>query len=260
MTAAVRHRRLLGAGVEVGATLCVVAGVWLYTEHANSPYITPLPTVLSVFRKTWLFARFSSDLLPSVERIVIGYALAVISGVAIGLALAQWRPLRLAADPIVSFLRSTPPPALLPLFIVLLGIGSMMKVTVVWFVCVWPILLNTTDGVAGLDPTLLATARAYRIRGLDRLRLVVLPAIGPRVFAGMRVSLSLAVLILVVAEMVASSNGIGYFVLQSQQSFAIPQMWAGTLLLGILGYLLNAGFGLLERRVLRWHFAQRSGV
>jgi ABC-type nitrate/sulfonate/bicarbonate transport system permease component len=164
----------------------------------------------------------------------------------------------MAAEPIMSFLRATPPPALLPLFIVVIGIGPLMKILVIFFVCIWPILLNTTDGLDGLDPTLLETARSYDITGLNRLRLVILPAISPRVCAGLRISLSLAVLILIVAEMLGSSNGIGYFVLQSQQSFAIPQMWAGTLLLGVLGYVLNAGFGVFEKRILRWHTAQRT--
>jgi ABC-type nitrate/sulfonate/bicarbonate transport system permease component len=118
--------------------------------------------------------------------------------------------------------------------------------------------MNTTDGMDGLDPTLLETVRSYEISGLDRMRLVILPAIAPRVCAGLRISLSLAVLILIVAEMLGSSNGIGFFVLQAQQSFAIPQMWAGTLLLGLLGYSLNAGFGVFERRALRWHTSQRT--
>jgi ABC-type nitrate/sulfonate/bicarbonate transport system permease component len=86
----------------------------------------------------------------------------------------------------------------------------------------------------------------------------VLPAAGPQIFAGMRTSLSLAVILMVISEMVASTNGIGFFVLQSQRSFAIPEMWSGILLLGILGYLLNLAFALVERRVLDWHRGARN--
>ncbi|HEX3804782.1 MAG TPA: ABC transporter permease [Solirubrobacteraceae bacterium] len=247
-----------GLAVEIAGGLAAIGFLWAYTATSNSPYITPLPTVLRVFQQTWLFADFGSDLLPSLERLAAGYALAAIVGIGAGLVLAQSRVLRMAVDPIMNFLRATPPPALLPLFIVVIGIGPVMKIVVVFFVCVWPIMLNTTDGLDGLDPTLLETVRSYEIRGLDRMRLVILPAIAPRVCAGLRISLSLAVLILIVAEMLGSSNGIGYFVLQAQQSFAIPQMWAGTLLLGLLGYVLNAGFGVFERRTLRWHVSQRT--
>ena len=218
MTQKLTNWRGRGLAVEVGTTVLVIVAVWLLSESSSSPYATPLPKI----------------------------------------ALGASRWLRLLFDPVINFLRATPPPALLPLFIVICGIGSLMKIIVVFFVCVWPIMLNTTDGMDGIDPTLLDTARSYGITGWERMRSVVLPAIAPRVFAGLRISLSLAVLILIVAEMVASSNGIGYFVLQAQQSFAIPQMWAGTVLLGLLGWGLNAAFGLAERRVLRWHVSMRG--
>jgi ABC-type nitrate/sulfonate/bicarbonate transport system permease component len=89
---------------------------------------------------------------------------------------------------------------------------------------------------------------------------VTLPAAAPQIFAGMRTALSLALILMVISEMVASTNGIGYFVLQSQRSFAIPEMWSGILLLGILGYVLNGLFLLVERRVLRWHRGARASA
>ena len=125
---------------------------------------------------------------------------------------------------------------------------------------IWPVLLNTIDGVTGIDPTLNDTARVYGVSGRQRLLRIVLPAASPQIFAGMRTSLSLALILMVISEMVASTNGIGYFVLQSQRTFAIPEMWSGILLLGILGYVLNAGFMLVERRVLRWHRGARAST
>jgi ABC-type nitrate/sulfonate/bicarbonate transport system permease component len=118
--------------------------------------------------------------------------------------------------------------------------------------------LNTIDGVAGVDLTLTDTARAYGIRGLQRLRRVVLPWASPQIFAGMRTALSLALIVMVVSEMVASTNGVGYFVVQSQRSFAIPEMWSGIIMLGLLGYGLNLVFGLVEHRILRWHRGARA--
>ena len=116
------------------------------------------------------------------------------------------------------------------------------------------------DGVTGIDPTMRETARSYGVSGRDRLWRIVLPAASPQIFAGMRTSLSLALILLVISEMVASTNGIGFFVLQSQRSFAIPEMWAGILLLGLLGYALNLIFLLAERRVLAWHRGARASA
>jgi ABC-type nitrate/sulfonate/bicarbonate transport system permease component len=100
----------------------------------------------------------------------------------------------------------------------------------------------------------------YGITGRDRALHVMLPAASPQIFAGLRTALSLALILMVISEMVASTNGIGYFVLQSQRTFAIPEMWSGIFLLGILGYVLNAGFGLIEKRVLRWHRGARASA
>ena len=139
-----------------------------------------------------------------------------------------------------------------------IGIGDDMKIFIIAFVCVWPVLLNTIDGINGIDPTLKDTARVYGISGRDRLMRITLPAASPQIFAGMRLSLSLALILMVISEMVASTNGIGFFVLQSQRSFAIPEMWSGILLLGILGYVLNLAFMIIERRVLAWHRGARA--
>jgi ABC-type nitrate/sulfonate/bicarbonate transport system permease component len=180
--------------------------------------------------------------------------------VAGGIALGLSPVLRRATEPIVEFLRAIPAPALLPFALLVLGVGNGSKIFVIAFVCLWPVLLNAVDGVAGVDPTLVDTGRVYRIPGRDRLTHVVLPAAAPQIFAGMRTSLSLALILMVISEMVASSNGIGYFVLQSQRSFAIPEMWSGIILLGLLGYAFNAVFLLIERRVLAWYRGARAAA
>jgi ABC-type nitrate/sulfonate/bicarbonate transport system permease component len=160
----------------------------------------------------------------------------------------------------VEFLRAIPPPALLPIAIVVLGVGNSMKVALIAGGCVWPILLNTIDGVAGVDPVLRDTAGAYRVTRRDRLVHVVLPAASPQIFAGIRLAVSLALILMVISEMVAGTNGIGHFILESQRTFDIPQMWSGILLLGILGYALNGVTVLIERRVLRWHRCSASNA
>ena len=251
-------RRALLVGVEVAVPLVVIAVIWVWSAGSGVYYFPPLKDVLTTFKDTWLFDRFGSDVVPSLVRLFIGYLLAVAVGVGGGIALGLSPVLRRVSAPIVEFLRAIPAPALLPFALLVLGVGNDSKIFVIAFVCLWPILLNALDGVSGVDPTLVDTGRVYRISASDRLRRVVLPAAAPQIFAGMRTSLSLALILMVISEMVASSNGIGYFVLQSQRSFAIPEMWSGIILLGLLGYAFNAVFLLIERRVLAWHRGARA--
>jgi ABC-type nitrate/sulfonate/bicarbonate transport system permease component len=253
-------RRWLYVAVEIAVPVLVFALIWVWSAGSDVYYYPPLQDVLTTFKDTWLFERFGSDVAPSMLRLSIGYIIAVIIGVAGGVALGLSPLVRRVFSPIVEFLRAIPAPALLPFALLVLGVGNNSKIFVIAFVCLWPILLNAIDGVSGVDPTLVDTGRVYRIPVSDRLRHVVLPAAAPQIFAGMRTSLSLALILMVISEMVASTNGIGYFVLQSQRSFAIPEMWSGILLLGILGYVLNAVFLLVERRVLRWHRGARASA
>jgi ABC-type nitrate/sulfonate/bicarbonate transport system permease component len=238
--------------VGTAATLGIVAIVWGYTASNRSYVVSPVPDVLEAFRAAWLFDRVGTDVVPSLTRMFAGYALATAAGVGLGLLMGSSAVVSAMATPVVSFLRSIPAAALLPPFIVIFGIGDTTKVVVIGLVCSFPILLNTADGVRDLDATMLATARVYGLTGPQRLLRVVLPAVLPRIFAGMRTSLSIAILLLVTSEMIASTNGIGYFVFQAQQQYSVTDMWAGVLLLGLLGFVFNNLFGVLERRALRW--------
>lgn len=252
------HSKRFYLAVEIATTLFIIAVAWWYTATHQSYAVVTVPEMLRRFRETWLFARFSSDFLPSLERLALGYSIAVVGGVALGFGLGLSRTLRLITQPVVSFLRSIPAAALLPMAIVAFGIGMWMKVFIIAFVCCWPIILNTMDGVVELDSTMLASADAYGVRGLYRLRQVILPAVAPRIFVGLQTSLPISVLLLVTSEMVASTSGIGFFVFQAQQSYAIGDMWAGILLLGLLGFGLNVGLNQVERRVLHWHLSQHA--
>ena len=248
------HSRWLELSVEVGTTLAILGIIWLLTADSHSPYVISLPTILTTFRQVWLFRRFSSDVVPSLERLALGYMTAVVVGVPLGLLIGMSKRVRMFTRPVTTFLRSLPPPLMVPVAIAIFEIGLTMKVFVIAFVCVWPIALNTEDGLVSLDPTILETTRAYRIRLWDRLVRVVLPAISPRIFAGLRTSVAIAVLLLVIAEQLGSTNGIGWFVLYSQQGYDVRGMWAGIVMLGILGIAASGLLSLIERRVLRWHF------
>ena len=254
------RQRRLGMGLEflIPILLLVLWGV--LSAGSKTYYFPPLTDIFTAFKDNWLFSRVGSDLVPSLSRMFAGFLIAVVLGVGVGLLLGLSRRARIAADPIVEFLRAIPPPALLPFAILVLGVGNDMKIFIIALVCLFPVLLNTVDGVTGVDPTLHDTTKVYGIPSGDRLWRVMLPAASPQIFAGMRISLSLALILMVISEMVASTNGIGYFVLQAQRTFAIPEMWSGIFVLGILGYVFNAGFMLIERRTLRWHRGARASA
>jgi ABC-type nitrate/sulfonate/bicarbonate transport system permease component len=173
------------------------------------------------------------------------------------LGLSRWA--RLWAMPHIEYWRAVPPPALLPISVVLLhSIGNIQKVSFIAFFCLFPVLLNTIDGVRGIDPTLADTARSYGLGRLERIRRIVLPAALPQIAAGMRNSLSLAVIMMVLSEYFSSTSGVGYVLLISKNTFQLAPMWAAIVLIGLLGYLLNLLFILAERRVLAWHRGWRA--
>jgi ABC-type nitrate/sulfonate/bicarbonate transport system permease component len=255
-----RGKHFLGVGLEIAVPIALLVIWGVLSAGSKTYYFPPLTDIFTAFKDNWLFERVSSDVVPSLTRMFAGFGIAIVVGISAGLLFGLSRRARIAADPILEFLRAIPPPALLPFAILVFGVGNGMKIFIIALVCLWPILLNTIDGVNSVDPTLRETAYMYGIPWRDRIWGVMLPAASPQIFAGIRTSLSLALILMVISEMVASTNGIGYFVLQSQRTFAIPEMWSGIFLLGILGYVFNAGFGLIEKRVLRWHRGARASA
>lgn len=255
---ALGRRLLTGFALRLWLPTGLLAAWWVLSSHSHSLYFPPLRTIAATFRRDWLFKLVPIDLFPSVRDFAAGFAAAVVGGVAGGTAVASIPWLRRAVGPFVHFLRSIPPPALLPFGLVLLGLGAPMKVGVIAVGAVWPTLLNTVDGIDGIEPILAEVAATCHLSRSDRLRYVVLPAAGPQIFAGMRTTLQISIILIVVSEMVASTGGVGFYVLQSEQSFSVAQTWAGTVLLGLLGYLANAGFLAIEHRALRWQIGQRT--
>jgi sulfonate transport system permease protein len=253
-------RRLRTILLEVWLPVIGIALWWVLSDDSTSPFFPPLRRIAEAFRDNWLFARIDTDLVPSLTRFVEGFLIATVVGVLLGLVLGLWPLARRALAPTIDFVRSIPAPALISVMILLIGFGDGMKVAAIALASTFPILLNTIDGVRGVEPQQLDMARVYKLGYRHRITRIVLPAASPQIFAGMRTSLSLALILMVISEMVASTNGIGFFVLQSQRSFAIPEMWAGILLLGLLGYALNLIFLLVERRVLAWHRGARASA
>ncbi|KOU54854.1 nitrate ABC transporter permease [Streptomyces sp. MMG1533] len=249
----VLRRTLLVCGLP-GALFAVW---WFASAGSTDFYLPPLSTILGRFAEVWTPERLRSDVLPSLLRLTVGYLLAVAAGVGLGLVVGTSKVVRDVLEPVLELFRAIPPPVLVPVIMLFAGIGDTMKVIVIVSGCMWPILLNTVEGVRAVDEVLSDTCRSYGITGPTRLWHLVLRSASPQIVTGMRQALSIGIILMVISEMFASSNGLGFTIVQFQRSFAIPEMWSGVLLLGLLGFALSLLFRFAENRALAWYHGLR---
>lgn len=244
--------------LEITVPVLLIAAIWIWTLTTDIYYFPPLQDVFVTFRESWLFDKVTSDLLPSLYRLGVGLLSGVAIGGIVGLLLGKIRTLGNIFSPIIEFCRAIPAPALVPPLLLVIGIGQTSQIVLIAFGTIWPVLLSTIDGVRGTDQTYLDTGRSYGVSAWRRMIFITLPAASPAIFAGIRTSLSLSIILMVISEMVASENGVGYFIIRAQRNFAMTEMWAGIILLGLLGYLLASIFEQFERRVLGWYRGSRQ--
>ncbi len=236
--------------------LLVVWGIWGTVAPGR---FFPGPVVIAeAFAKTWIGPAFTDDVLPSLGRLALGILLSVLIGIAGGAVIGRVRWLRDLLTPVLEFFRAIPPPALIPIIAVLIGATDSMKVVVIVAGAIWPVLLNTIDGVRSADSVMQETARSFSLTTAQRIRYLILPAASPRIMAGVRQTLSIALILMVISEMFYSSSGLGYQIVFFQRNYLIAEMWSGIVLLGLIGVLLATVFGFVERRVLRWYHGIRE--
>ncbi|HEY7168636.1 MAG TPA: ABC transporter permease [Candidatus Binatia bacterium] len=239
--------------------VCLMAG-WEAAARAGwlNPLVIPaLSRILETFSSLIGSGQIPLQILASLKRALIGYALAALVFIPLGILMGLFAGVRRALEVIVEMLRPIPPPVIIPVAMLFFGLEDGMKIVVIFFSCAWPILLNTIDGVSNIDPVLVQTARTFGLSRLTIMRQVIFPASLPQVMTGLRVSLPIMLILIVISEMVGSTDGIGYFILDSQRRFKVAQMYAGMIALAILGWGLNQLFDGLVRLVLPWQRNQR---
>lgn len=239
--------------LEIWLPIVLVLAWWFGSLGNTSFYFPSLQAIMQAFVEDWLSPAGLEHLAASLTLLIGGYLGALIVGVVIGTLLGRLRRVEDAVRPVVEFLRAIPGIALLPIFVLLLGIGVDMKILLIAYGAFWPVLLNTIDGVRSVEPDLLDVARVFRLGRTRRLFSIILPSASPQIFAGARTALSIAVIVMIVAETVGADGGIGYFLLAAQRRFDITSMWGAIVALGILGYVLNIAFRIVEAIILRWH-------
>lgn len=242
----------------IGLPVLLLLGWILWSAQSTSFFVPTLEQMTNAFSTTWTWDRIMTDVVPSVSNLLAGIVLSIVLGIVVGLLIGSFRWLRQLTEPVMEFFRAIPPPVLIPVFMLLIGIGDDMKIAVIVLGAVWPILLNTVEGVRSMDEVLSDTSHTYRIAGVARIRYLILPSAMPQIMAGIRQSLSIALILMVISEMFASSSGLGHTIIQFQRSFAIPEMWSGIVVLGLIGVILSFIFQLVERNVLKWYHGQRE--
>jgi len=237
------------------AILLVLAALWELSPRlglADATFLPPLSEVLVAGWELALGGQLFDHIGASLLRALSGFLIAIAYAIPLGLVIGWYRPVSKALRPLIEVLRNTAPLALLPVFILLLGIGEVSKVSLVIYSCSWPVLLNTIAAVQQVDPLLVKSARTMGATPAQLFRRVILPASVPTIFVGVRLASASSMLVLVAAEMIGAKAGLGYLIIYSQYSFQIPQMYFGILGITAIGLVFNQVLERLERHFTSW--------
>jgi ABC-type nitrate/sulfonate/bicarbonate transport system permease component len=247
--------------------LAVGAFAWQgWAQWRHSVFFPPPSAILANMYHSWFSGPAShlsltsaaiGNILPSLGRIGIAVGIAVVVGGPLGIAIGRSSAVSEFLEPLLHFARSIPPVALVTVFIVLFKLGDEMEIAFITFGIIWPILLNTIDGAQTLDPLQVETARVFGLSTSQRVTRLIVPAALPKFFAGLRISVSLALILMVIAELTGSTDGIGYLMNNATNDYDMLALWSGIVLLGILGYALNAVVLGIEHHALAWHRGAR---
>ncbi|MCE7010765.1 ABC transporter permease [Kibdelosporangium philippinense] len=249
------RRRILRTVFMKSAAIVALLMIWQLAPRLGLTDRTFLPPFSEVLVAWWellgdgqLLTNFEASLVRSLS----GFGLAVATGVPLGLLIGWYKPVADLLGPLLEVFRNTAALALLPVFVLLLGIGETSKISIVFYACTWPILLNTISAVRSADPTLIKLARSMNLPPFRLFQKVILPASVPMIFTGVRLAGAVSILVLVAAEMVGAKAGLGYLINSSQYNFAVPEMYAGIVTLSLYGLLFNQILVYAERRFTSW--------
>lgn len=225
-----------------------------------APYLPRLEAIARSFANLIHGDLFWTAVAPSLSRFAVGLGLAIVIGTAIGLALGYFRNLTPWVRPVLEFLRFIPPVAILPASLILFGATDVMRIFIIAFGSVFPIILAAIDGARRVEPLLIDVARVNGLSASERIVQILLPASLPSIFAGIRIALSIGLVMMVISELLAADNGLGFFILRSQRLFRTADVYAGVILLGAIGFLLTIGLLAIENRLVAWHRGWRGAA
>ena len=246
------------ARINLPGLLCLLALLLLWEISARfnpliQSYFPPISEIIRSLLSLIWSREIVGHLVATLGRFLVGYLLSAVIAVALGTVLGHSRLAYALFEMLIEFLRPMPSVAMIPVAILLLGIGNSMVVAVTIYACTWPILINTIDGVRNIEPTLIDTGRTFGLGRWGILKEIVLPAAMPYIVTGLRISLAIALILVTTSEMVVGGSGLGFFILDEERSLNTTNMYAGIVLVAVLGYGLNRLFLFLEGKAMAWH-------
>jgi ABC-type nitrate/sulfonate/bicarbonate transport system permease component len=243
-------------GRRLGVVVFVAAlGLWeLGARSQRSFLVPPASAVAERAWQVWPTTEYLTTVAASLERLTAGFVLGAGCGIALGLAMGSWGRVGRTLEPVTEFLRAIPAIAIVPVVIVVLGVDDATRITVIAFAVSFPVLVSTIEGVRAVSPEVRDTASMLHVGTVERIVRIELPAALPSIVAGLRIALSAGIVALVISEFAVGGDGVGHYIRVQESLFNVPDMYAGILFLGLLGYVLNTLFLVAERRVLAWHF------
>ncbi len=239
------------------ALLAAVLVLWeAGARMLASPNVPPFSVVMQALATN--SGVIAPQILQTLRRALIALALAIITMVPLGILIGRIRWLGDLLEPIIDLLRPLPPPAIAPLVMLFAGTGDVAKITVIFYTASFPILINAIDGIRGTHPLLHTVSRSLRLNRAEALWNIDLPATLPVIMTGIRLAVAAALLVSVTAEMLLSTDGIGVYLLRSQETFRIADGLAGICVIAVVGWMVNAAFLEIDRHLLHWHHATTS--
>lgn len=239
--------------------IAVLLGIWQLVGNTNSVTAPPPSTWWPAFKSIEQSGAFWPAFAKTMELFLEGLVIATVLGIVLGLALGASRRVTQALGPLLEFLRVIPAAAIVPGAILLFHANSRTDIGIVVYGSIWPVLLNTAAARAAIPPLRLDVAHALRLSRWDRMRKIVLPSVLPEIVVGVRVAAPICLIVTLLVDFLVATGGIGYLLVQYQQTFIATNAFAMLAVIGIIGIAINVALGSAERVVLyRWPMGRRG--
>jgi len=231
----------------------MLIAIWeIAGRNSDSIYLPSASEVLRALKHDWLWDHTTQDLLPSLKRFALGYIAGSLLGIVIGLAIGSSQRVAQYTGPTLEFLRALPAVAVMPVAILLFGLGDGMRISIIAFGVLFPVLVNTASGARSCRQERIDVAEMFGLSRLQIIRRVILPSAIPMISAGLRVGLPIALIMMVVSELVGGRDGVGFYLTQSQSLFDVAGMFSALVILGVLGNIINWLYVRIETKQLHW--------